>query len=375
MSRAPHPTDLEPVSLDEHRWFYVGGQRVQHNGEHYVDGAAYVECYVPEVVRSRWPMVLVHGGVQTGTNFVATPDGRRGWLHDFLRAGFPVYILEQPERGRSGHALTHGGNGDTRTLVRYSQERIVERFTASSTRALWPQAVDHTQWPGSGLPGDHVFDNFFASQVEMLADRTEIEILARDAGCALLDQIGPAVLLTHSQSGPFGWLIADQRPSLVKALLSIEPNGPPFYEVEFSGGTDWYRYSSELARPYGITRAPLNYADLPAGETPEHGRCGDRPETPGLVPGFQQAAPPRKLPNLAGVPILIATAEASYHATYDHLTSRFLHEADVAHTFMRLADHGLTGNGHMVMLEQNSHEVADLLIRWLDAEVDGLWKD
>lgn len=372
MSASPHPTDLEPIGLSEHRWFYVGGQRVEHGGEHYIEGAAYVECYVPEVVRARWPVVLIHGGVQTGTNFVATPDGRRGWLHDFLRAGFPVYILEQPERGRSGHRMSGGGEGTPPELLRYSQERIVERFTASGTRALWPQAVAQTQWPGSGLPGDSVFDNFFASQVEMLADRTEIELLAQAAGCALLDQIGPAIVLTHSQSGPFGWLIADRRPDLIKALLSIEPNGPPFYEVEFQGGSAWYRYADELARPYGITRAPLQFADSSPGDAVEHGPCDERADGPDLVPGFQQASPARQLPNLAGIPILIATAEASYHATYDHLTSRFLEEAGVANDFVRLPDYDLRGNGHMVMLEQNSHAIADLLIDWLDRRVESL---
>ena len=52
---------------------------------------------------------------------------------------------------------------------------------------------------------------------------------------ALLDKIGPAIVLTHSQSGAYGWLIADARPKLVKALVSIEPNGPPVYEIVVQG--------------------------------------------------------------------------------------------------------------------------------------------
>jgi hypothetical protein len=31
-----------------------------------------------------------------------------------------------------------------------------------------------------------------------------------------------------------------------------------------------------------------------------------------------------------------------------------------------LADIGITGNSHMLMMEDNSAELADLLIRWLD---------
>jgi pimeloyl-ACP methyl ester carboxylesterase len=36
---------------------------------------------------------------------------------------------------------------------------------------------------------------------------------------------GPAILLTHSQSGTFGWLVADARPALVKAIVALEPSG------------------------------------------------------------------------------------------------------------------------------------------------------
>jgi pimeloyl-ACP methyl ester carboxylesterase len=32
----------------------------------------------------------------------------------------------------------------------------------------------------------------------------------------LLDRIGPAIVVAHSQSGTFGFLIADKRPNLVK---------------------------------------------------------------------------------------------------------------------------------------------------------------
>jgi hypothetical protein len=45
--------------------------------------------------------------------------------------------------------------------------------------------------------------------------------LNRDAGSALLDRIGPAILLT-SQSGTFGWLVADARPLLLKAIVAME---------------------------------------------------------------------------------------------------------------------------------------------------------
>ena len=60
-------------------------------------------------------------------------------------------------------------------------------------------------------------------------------------------------------------------------------------------------------------------------------------------------------------------SEASYHAAYDHLTSAFLTQAGVDHDFFYLADENFKGNGHMVMLEKNNHEIADFMIEWLSA--------
>jgi pimeloyl-ACP methyl ester carboxylesterase len=361
-SSTPHPTDTEPVVLAQHDWFYAGGEYVERDGETYFENAMYVERYVPGEVTQPYPVVMFHGGGQTGTNFTATPDGRRGWLHDFLRAGYPVYVIDQPERGRSGHALGVIGSA---ALSRYPVSRTEQRFTAPGHTKLWPQAERHTQWPGSGRRGEPVFDQFCASQIQALPDRRDIERLNQDAGAALLDKIGPSILLTHSQSGPFGWLIADARPNLVKAILALEPNGPPFYEVEFSGGEDWHTYSEEMTRAWGITHIPLTF-DPPAPNagdiTPVQEDTADGPD---LVRGYLQAGPARQLPNLQGIPILLMSAEASYHATYDHCTSKFLTQAGVEHDAVRLADNGLRGNGHMVMLERNNHEAADLMIDWL----------
>ena len=65
------------------------------------------------------------------------------------------------------------------------------------------------------------------------------------------------------------------------------------------------------------------------------------------------------------MPILIVTAEASYHAAYDHCTSKYLRQAGVAHTFARLEREGILGNGHMMMLEKNNMSIAAYLDRWL----------
>lgn len=77
------------------------------------------------------------------------------------------------------------------------------------------------------------------------------------AGASLLDRIGPAILATHSQGGTHGWLWADARPELVKAIVAIEPSGPPFQSTIVKGTT---------VKLYGITDIPISY-DPPADAT------------------------------------------------------------------------------------------------------------
>jgi pimeloyl-ACP methyl ester carboxylesterase len=237
------------------------------------------------------------------------------------------------------------------------------RFTAPERVNQYPQAKLHTQWPGAGVSGDPAFDQFFASQVEDIADVAVIEQLNREAGIALLDKIGPAILLTHSQSGPFGWALADARPKLVKGILAIEPNGPPFYENTVVGAPGWFK-DGPIGRQGGITRTPLTFS--PPASDPKDLRMTqqDAASGPDLVRCWLQGSPARALPNLQGIPILIVVSEASYHAPYDHCTSQFLKQAGVAHEFVRLPEIHIHGNGHMMMLEKNNLEIAAYLVGW-----------
>jgi hypothetical protein len=54
---------------------------------------------------------------------------------------------------------------------------------------------------------------------------------------------------------------------------------------------------------------------------------------------------------------------------YDHCTASYLQQAGVDAEFVRLADKGLRGNGHLIMLEKNSLEIACFVDAWLTAKV------
>ena len=63
--------------------------------------------------------------------------------------------------------------------------------------------------------------------------------------------------------------------------------------------------------------------------------------------------------------MLIVVSEASYHASYDHCTANWLTQAGVRNTMLRLGDAGIHGNGHMMMLEKNSDDIARVMREWL----------
>ena len=215
-----------------------------------------------------------------------------------------------------------------------------------------------------------MFDQFFAQNYPSLASFPRQQELNRDAGAALLDRIGPAILLTHSQSGTFGWLVADARPSLVKAIVAMEPSGPPVHDNVEKGAPEWFE-DGPLSKPYGLTAPPLAY-DPPVTDPRELRFVRqEKADASDLVRCWAQAEPARTLVNLRSIPVLVVQAEASYHAAYDHCTVAYLRQARVATVrYVRLADIGIKGNGHMLMLEKNNLDVAAVVEKWLHESVD-----
>src|SRR4051812_24624928 len=184
-----------PLSIVHQGYFFVAGKYSDAKDGPLMTGQMFVSYQIPQQRKHRYPIVMWHGGGQTGTNFLGTPDGRPGWADYFLRAGYAVYVVDQPGRARSGYFTE--AYGPTR---RPNAKAMSERFTAPELANMYPQAKLHTQWPGKGVAGDPTFDQFFASQVEDMSNLTALEEYNRNAGIALLEKIGPAILLTHSQS-------------------------------------------------------------------------------------------------------------------------------------------------------------------------------
>lgn len=348
---------VDQSAVAQRGYFYVGGKYVGEPGKEIMQGQIYVEVLALKDVRRPYPLVLIHGAAQTATNWMGTPDGRKGWAEYFVEQGYIVYMIDQPMRGRSAW---HPGDGPTRM---FTAEQEAFQFTANAVKGTWPQAKKHTQWPGDGpnkgQKGDPIFDAFYATQVETVTNVEETQRRNQDAGAALLDKIGPAIVVTHSQSGTYGWLIADARPQLVKGVIAIEPSGPPFEATIIATGK---------ARAFGPTDIPITY-DPPVKEASELAVEREAAEDPELFACWMQKAPARQLVNLKHIPVVVMAAEASYHQVYDHCTAKYLTQAGVKTEYIKLQDKGIRGNGHMVMIEKNNLDIARLLDEWVQKNV------
>jgi pimeloyl-ACP methyl ester carboxylesterase len=352
----------------------VGGSYDAAHAAHHHIGQMYVQYLVPAELKHPFPIVLVHGGDQTGTGFISTPDGRPGWAQYFARLGYGVYVVDQVARGRSNFVPEIYGATSGQPL-----DYVMQKFTVQERDKLWPQAALHTQWPGKGEPGDPTFDQYASSEAQGMENRVLQTQMNVDALAALLDKIGASIILVHSQSGAYAWPLAQARPALVKAIVAAEPAGPPAHDVvvhssqRFDVGwdkaikqteDDYYRDNPGV-KPYGLGNNPLAYEPAVTPQSPLSFVQQEKPERRDLARCWRQIEPARRLVAVGERPVMVLEAEASFYAGYNHCNVAYLRQAGVGVTFIKLADLGIHGNGHMMMLEKNSDQVAQVIADWL----------
>lgn len=280
-------------------------------GAHTLPGtSAYVEWFKP--VRSKPVSVtMVHGGGGQGSEFLRTPDDRPGWVHAFVKAGYPVYVLDRPGHGRNHWNTPILGPA----LPAPDYETLVPRFVEPARHALWPEAARHNQWP-TDSPG--AADRFMASQGPMAtrleASQRHVEAIAP----ALFERVGDTVLLTHSAGGPCGWALSACGGDKVKAIVAVEPLGAP-----------------GLVHPLGRF---------------DHGLCAADFAGP-----YDPYAPP----------VAMLTADATWMRDMNFRAAEYLRTRGATLAHFDLPRHGITGNGHMMMSELNSDRIAELIIDWL----------
>jgi pimeloyl-ACP methyl ester carboxylesterase len=302
-----------PLVIGAQGHFFTGIREVTTGFGVSVTGT-HVEYQAPPSVRAN--LVLVHGGGGQALDMLTTPDGREGWATLFLRDGFAVYTVDRPGMGRSPyHPAVYGEPGPPATY-----DSFVASFAGPSRAGL----PEHTQWPGDGTRGDPALTQFLAGQEPFPGSLEAAHEAMRAAAAGLLDRIGASVLLTHSMGGAFGWLAASERRSLVRAVVAVEPAGPPFHV---------HRVLGPLT--YGLTAIPVSFG-------------------PGDGDG-----------KLDGLPVAVVTAECSGFGPSCEATAAYLRECGADVTELRLAELGVHGNGHAMMLERNNAGIAAVITDWI----------
>jgi pimeloyl-ACP methyl ester carboxylesterase len=360
ISRTAAEEKVEPLVLETQGSFFVGGRTIEAPGvfdphapdaglrdtagQRYRIDQLYARYQVPVNAR-RLPLVFVHGSTQNGKTYESTPDGREGFETIFARRRFSTYVVDFPRRGRAGFPSFTGALGELPGLENAMPPatcRTGDKWSFNIWRlGLWPDLYAGIKVAS----GAAVLDQFFDQIAPDFTDDAEV---ISNALAALFERIGPAILVTHSQSGLFGWLTAIKSAN-VRAVIAYEPGGfvfpendlppdPPVRLGLFLPGTavpvDDFRK---------LTRIPIQII------------YGDHiPKQPNGIPSedFWQA---------------IAYGDAGA-VPFVEKVNREGGKAD----FVALPDIGIFGNTHFIVADTNNVEIADLLSAYLAKEgLDG----
>src|SRR5271166_5093202 len=285
----------------------------------------YFETFAPAPSTTRPTVLMIHGGGHSGACYQRTADGRRGWAYRFAERGYCTVVPDWPGTGRSGYVS--------------------------------PDA----------LTGATVVDG--------------LGVLARSLG-------GPLILLTHSMSGAYGWRLAELHRDLVTAVVGVAPAPPgniqevaPIYaetetaiETQASGRC----VRIDKGKPVVPTRDFVERKLIGESLFFPRERLADYSASlqtvpPGLllerqnVHGRQlRVSDPQQL---AGMRVLVitGTADLDHARDVDGAIVTWLKGSGAAAEFCFLGDRGIVGNGHMLMMEDNSDEIADIIMTWLEA--------
>lgn len=193
---------------------FTAQTRYRHdpNGHQAVEGA-YVQFFVPARSLDRPPIVLVHGGGMTGAMWEATPDGRPGWLQGLLDRGHEVHVIDLVERGRAGWAP---GLWPGEPVLRTMEEAwSLFRFGPPDGFAK------RRAFPGQRFPVGHL-ETFARQFVPRWTSTTEAQVAALGL---LLERLGEATLIAHSQGAAVAASAMSAAPGRVATLIALEPSG------------------------------------------------------------------------------------------------------------------------------------------------------
>ena len=270
------------------------------NGSVDVLNPMFVQYLLPERRRHDHPVVFIHGGGGQGTDWLETPDGRDGWVDYFVAAGWDVYVVDRPGHGRS-QSNASCGNGQ----VRVGNSAIISRLSTAAPN-VWPG--------GEPTPTNDAVIGWTASSATAPYCG---DALAAQTISALLDQIGPAVVMVHSQSGAYGMDLVRARAIKMLGFINVEGNCAPVTPEEV------VKIFSKVPL-LSVWGDNSNGAPGPNGDERRNG-CTS--------------------------------------------TVNAVKSAGGSAKFLLLPEAGQKGNSHMLMMDKNNLQIADLIIGWLGENV------
>jgi pimeloyl-ACP methyl ester carboxylesterase len=283
---------------------------------------AYVFYQIPVKAR-KLPLVFWHGIGQFSKTWETTPDGREGYQNIFLRRGFGVYLIDQPRRGNAGRSTVDATITPTPD----------EQFWFGTFRI----GVSPDYFPGVQFSKDPEALNQFFRQMTPNIGGFDSKVIT-DAVSDLFSKIGPAILVTHSHSGGFGWLTALKNHN-VRAIVSYEP------------GSGFVFPEGEVPPAIESSAGPLQAVGIPKEEFLKLTKIpiiiyyGDNiPANPDPNPGTDGWRARLKMARL-----------------WRDAVNRYGGDVTVVH----LPDIGIKGNTHFPFSDLNNIEIADLMSEWL----------
>lgn len=246
----------KPIILKDMGSFSFGGTvQTKENGDTIHGDHGYAQYFVPEDAYN-YPIIMWHGMGQSGACWESTPERKDGFWQLFTREKWPVYIIDQNRRGRASY--TYGRWDDS---IPHSD--IVDKECVLWTTfryGFWEAPGECTVFEGTQQSLDpDAIDQLFRRQCmdidnEHISD--EYRRFVSNNTVKLLEQAGPSILFTHSNSAQYGWYTGGLAPDKVKGIFSYEPGHcifPDDYEVPYIT-SPCQELVDELMQPHRVPR-------------------------------------------------------------------------------------------------------------------------
>lgn len=188
---------------------------------------ALVHHLEPDERHSKFPVIMIPGLNLSSYIFLTTPDGRDGWAQQFAGAGHEVFVINDPRFDFSRGFRVPGFCG----VPKEGAPPVDDAAEKGWQRDVWRRwgfgQSEGKPYRDGQFPTNR-FDEF--EKNFPYVSRSNADFAA--AIIALLERIGPAILMAHSAAGPRAVSAAKAHPEWVAGLVMLEPTGPPV-EADF----------------------------------------------------------------------------------------------------------------------------------------------